>query len=231
MTNTFIYTLGNGWFPYNNIIDTQKSPSILKGCFATSSSKFIPLELFDGTLEREFYNFYNWRITIQPHQNRESGEFIYDIVVSMPEFGIKWEHFNYNQVTSSQLSNRRAIQNQFKFFNENKKFQLFIIDFQNPSYRQYSNDKLLAFEKYLTDNGFNLQNFVYLDTNQNYVAARYENTSIQLFKYDNTDKDGVLPGGNVFSLTRCFMVKDRAFIDAQVKRIESEYKDSMSDNG
>lgn len=35
MINTFIYTLGNGWQSYNDIVNSQKSPSILKGCLAT----------------------------------------------------------------------------------------------------------------------------------------------------------------------------------------------------
>lgn len=95
------------------------------------------------------------------------------MVVSMPELGVRWEQFNYNQVTPQQLSNRRNVQNQFSFFNNNKKFQLFIIDFQNQSYRRFSNEKILEFEQYLASNGFNFGNFAYLDTDQTYDAARY----------------------------------------------------------
>ena len=69
MTNTFIYTLGNGWNPYNRIPNDQKSPSILKGVVATGRDKFPPLGLFDGTLEAAFGNFYNWRVEMQPMQN------------------------------------------------------------------------------------------------------------------------------------------------------------------
>jgi hypothetical protein len=36
--------------------------------------------------------------------------------------------------------------------------------------------------------------------------------------------------GSMFSLTRCFMTKDKAFVDAQVSRIEAEYKASITDN-
>jgi len=229
MINTFVYTLGNGWFPYANIINTQKSPSILKGCFATDADKFVPLELFDGTLERSFFDFYKWRVSIQPHAKKDEGEFIYNVVVSMPELGVRWEQFNYNQVTPQQLSNRRNVQNQFSFFNDNKKFQLFIIDFQNQSYRRFSNEKILEFEQYLASNGFNFGNFAYLDTDQTYDAARYAGSQVRLFKYDNKDKDGMV--GQQFSATKCFMVKDKAFVDEQVARIEAEYKASLVDNG
>ena len=229
MINTFVYTLGNGWFPYNNIVNTQKSPSILKGCFATTQDKFVPLELFDGSLERAMGNFYSWRIGIQQHVKKENGEFIYDVVVSIPELGVKWEHFNYNPVTAQQLSNRKNVQNQFKFFNDNKKFQLFVVDFQNPSYRRFSNGKILEFEQHLLDNGFNLNNFVYLETNQTYDAARYANSQVRMFKYDNSDKDGMV--GTQFSATKCFMTKDKAFVDEQVARIEAEYKANLVDNG
>ena len=129
MTNTFIYTLGNGWNPYNYIPNTQKSPSILKGAVATSKNKFLPLSLFDGTFEAKFGNFYNWRVAMRPMQNILSGQYIYELEVSMPEYGIKYDNFNFNSATSQQLSNRRNVESQFRFFNENKRFQLFVVDF------------------------------------------------------------------------------------------------------
>ena len=229
MTNTFIYTLGNGWWPYTNITDSQKSPSILKGCLATDPTKFIPLSLFNGSLEKSFYDFYNWKVDAQQNRNGGRKDFIYDIVVSMPRLGIKWENFNFNPMTSQQLTNRNYIRGQFAFFNQNKKHQLFVIDFQNTSYRRYSNAKLLEFEKYLADNGFNLNNFVYLDTDQTWMEDRYAGTKIRLFKYDNADEAGIKD--KAFILTRCFMVKDKAFVDEQVARIKSELEADLVDNG
>ena len=229
MTNTFIYSMGNGWNSYNSIPDEQKSPSILKGCIATDPIKFIPLELFDGTLQNVFGNYYNWRVGIAPHWNRTEGAFIYDLNVSMPEYGIQFEHFNYNPMTSHQLSHRKTVDNQFKFFNENKRWQLFVIDFQNQSYRRYSNAQLLQFEKYLEDHAFNLQNFVYLDVDQNFVQERYANTQIQLFKFSNDDPAGV--EGKQFILSKCFYAKEKTFVDETIARLKSEYEANSIDNG
>ena len=94
----------------------------MRGCICTDSSKFIPLELFDGTLQNAFGNYYNWRVGMSPHWNKTEGQFIYDIYVSMPEYGIKYEHFNYNPMTSHFLSNRKVVENQFKFFTDNKRY-------------------------------------------------------------------------------------------------------------
>lgn len=85
------------------------------------------------------------------------------------------------------------------------------MDFQGHTYRRYGNAAILEFEKYLTDNKFDLNNFVYLDTDQTYSEARYTNSGIRLFKYSNEDKDGMV--NDQFHLTKCFMTKDKAYID------------------
>lgn len=110
MTNTFIYTLGNGWLPYNDISNSQKSPSIMKGCIATSYGKFAPLQLFDGTLEKAFGNFYNWRIDVNPGRGGNKSRFIYEVSVTLPELGIRWERFNCNPVLPGMLSERRQVE-------------------------------------------------------------------------------------------------------------------------
>ena len=127
------------------------------------------------------------------------------------------------------MSNRRNVESQLKFFNDNKRFQLFIIDFQNPSYRQYGNDKILEFEKYLEDHAFDFANFAYIAIEEGFDASKFEGSKIQLFKFSNKDEAGI--EGKQFILSKCFYAKKKDWVDEQIARIKAAYDANLVDNG
>lgn len=180
----YIYPLGGGCFPYGHIryFDYLKpylsKYNLFKGSKVDEKyiNYFLPLELINGNIEKYFYDDKNWEIFKLPYLLSDS---IVDIRALNIKTGLHYGHVH----KFSKIFIKNIAKEYFDFFNKNKYNLLYIIDFQRGNYQFYKNEQLLQFEKFLIDNNYNLNNFIYIDI-KNHNTNRYDNTKIECILND-----------------------------------------------
>lgn len=109
-----VYTLGNGNWPWFDIPEEFRAPSILRRSQATDASKFVPLELFDGSLEEAFRDYGNWKAWLE--RGMAGGRFIVQPVASLQLCGLKYQAADVEQLKDVTMVHR--VNEQFRFFKE-----------------------------------------------------------------------------------------------------------------
>lgn len=178
--NTFVYTLGNGWWPWQDIPQKYRSPSILRCAWPMRPDVFLPQLLFDGSLEKSFYDFKNWEVTAIPAKDNRQ---MLKVNVAMPGIGIQYVDVLQDASLFKDISIKERIDFQFDFFNKWKKNQIFVLDVRRMNGFIVANRQLLDFESYLMAEGFDLRNFIYVANDISAPAELFDDCKAKAFMY------------------------------------------------
>ena len=224
-----IYSLGGSCWVKTDIPEKFKLDSMFKSFWADKPEIFLPLELFNGNLEREFlHNDGNWDII------RVNDTYDYRQILSRKEqdqnyvsnYLVVYQILNRNNgwrivhphMWKSNPTNKYTFKELFDNFNKNKHNLLFIIDFQRGGYENYTNQQLLEFERFLEANNYDLQDFIYLDVDNARNKNRFLNCKIPTFIQSANDPSGFgrLDNPNEFRNTRCFFANHMDYVNEKL---------------
>ena len=231
-TMRLIYALGSGCWCYSAIPKRLRSPSFFNqgGGVRIAENIFLPQTLFDGRLREKFFDASAWKFTVMKHRP-DDGEALYDAQADIPELGFRMGHVN---ISPEQFRHVNVVANaeaMFKFFDDNKYRQLFVIDFSRGSYMGCSNVTLLGFESFLVNSGFDLKNFIYCDVDQRQVPGRFDGCGVKVFSYDNTETKYKKLG--MFRCVRKMFDEEKPYLDGALRRISGEnmsFMEMLSEN-
>lgn len=92
-------------------------------------------------------------------------------------------HTFTNPFPTKYLTDKEYINFRYKYFTDNKYKFFYTIDLITYSFSKLTSTDLEQFEKYLIENNFNLQNFVYIDIEKN--ISKFKNTKIPYILLQN----------------------------------------------
>ena len=216
MDEKIVYTLGNGWWPWQDIPEQYRAPSILRCSVCEDGRAFLPQALFDGTLQSVFKDRSKWKAVLE---KKKKGNLLHLPALSIPSIGLKYQGADYQLMHDVSVYER--VDQQFKFFNEKKHGLLFVLDFHTGKCRDYTNQQILSFEKYLVDDGFDLRNFIYVtNSKDDGAASRFDGCRAKAFVYDvDSNRKFVSRQNGSFHNTKCLFEVDGQYVRQQLDRI------------